>query len=224
MIWKQGLGDELRFWSRYVETDGLQWKESYAERLNPHLPLQTRIREIIHPAPGQAIKILDVGAGPLTILGKTWEGHDLSITAVDPLADSYTALLQGKGITPPIPTELCRAEELTAKFPRNEFDLVYARNCMDHSEDPLQSIQEMLEVCKSGGRVLLDHWPDEGEKEEYRGLHQWNFRCEGGDFVIWNKRSRVNVTQVLSDKCKVECRMEMDAAEAREMVVVVLSK
>ncbi len=37
------------------------------------------------------VSILDVGAGPLTIINKTFPGKTLTITATDPLADEYAA-------------------------------------------------------------------------------------------------------------------------------------
>ncbi len=56
------------------------------------------------------IRILDVGAGPLTVLGKRLTGVQIDITAVDPLAGDYGTLLQRHGIAPPIRTQWCEGE------------------------------------------------------------------------------------------------------------------
>jgi len=55
----------------------------------------------------------------------------------------------------------------------------------------------MLMVTKPGGHVVLRHHVNEAEHERYRGFHQYNFDEQDGDFVIWNKNSRVLVRDML---------------------------
>ena len=61
--------------------------------MNPGTELRERIRALIAAPEGVTVRVLDVGAGPLTALGKVWPGRTLELTAVDPLADEYNAIL-----------------------------------------------------------------------------------------------------------------------------------
>lgn len=221
-LWRDALGDEVRFWTRYLSSGGLSWKEEYRDRLDPLLPLQENVRACINPRQGHPIRILDVGAGPLTVLGKVWEGWEIQLSAVDPLAKQYSEVLARQKLTAPVLTEECRAEDLTAKFGSAVFDLAYARNCLDHSENPVLAVEQMLEVVRPGGVVLLEHWPDEGESEDYHGLHQWNFRCENGALIIWNRASRTDMQVRLAGRAHVECSMK--SCEGKPMVVAKIRK
>lgn len=221
-LWRDALGDEVRFWTRYLSSGGLSWKEEYRDRLDAALPLQEDVRACITPRPGHPVRILDVGAGPLTVLGKVWEGWEIQLSAVDPLARQYAEVLAQQQLKAPVPTEECRAEDLAARFGCGVFDLAYARNCLDHSEDPVQAVEQMVEVVRPGGVVLLEHWPDEGESEDYHGLHQWNFRCENGAFIIWNRTCRTDMGARLAGRARVECRLK--TSEGKPMVVATIRK
>lgn len=60
-------------------------------------------------------------------------------------------------------------------------------------------IVEMLICLKPEGNIFLSHRCNEAEVENYSGFHQWNFDESNGDFIIWNKTLKRNVTQILSD-------------------------
>lgn len=151
LIWETNLNTEIDFWDRYLKTGGLEWKEGFNERLNPKTPLEPHIEKLL---PTGEVFILDVGAGPLTYLGKISEGRKINLTAVDPLATTYDKLLAKYDVNPPIKTVYGKAENLTDIFSENTFDLVHARNCIDHSFNPLRAFKQMVEVAKSGGFVI----------------------------------------------------------------------
>jgi len=141
------------------------------------------------------VRVLDVGAGPLTVVGKKWAGRKIEIVAVDPLAAEYDRLLSKHGIRPVCRTTYARAEGLTGIFPAAGFDFVHARNSIDHSSDPIRTISEMLRVVKPGCWVYLEHKINEGRTENYHGLHQWNFFPRSGEFFIAGRgRFAVNVS------------------------------
>jgi SAM-dependent methyltransferase len=116
--------------------------DSFAPRLDPGLELQSHVAAFLPDVP--CPRILDVGAGPLTILGKRLAEKDLSIVAVDPLADEYDKLLDRYAIVPPVRTIVQPAETLSKRFSPDSSDLVYARNCFEHSYDPIRAMQQML--------------------------------------------------------------------------------
>jgi SAM-dependent methyltransferase len=190
--WDAGKDFEVAFWKEYLTTEGLHWPEDYKFRLDPEQLLQNHVIRHLDAPPGAQVSILDVGAGPLTKLGKRWEGRTVEITAV---ADF--------GITPPVQTQPGKVERLTERFPANHFDLVNMQNALDHSYDPLLGIRQMLEVVKPGGYVLLLHYTNEAENANYEGFHQWNFCADNGHFVIWNRETRLCVNDALDDVAQI---------------------
>ena len=179
-LWQQRLSEETDFWDGWLGRRGLPELEG---RVNLSEPLKPDLAALLR-GDGPFLA-LDVGAGPLTVLGKELTGkRQLTITAVDPLAAEYDKLLEKHGIQPPVRTIACDAEALTSLFPHSTFDLVYARNCLDHAYNPLLAITKMVAVAKPGGYVYFEHFNNERDRNEGRGLHQWNFYEEDGQFKI----------------------------------------
>lgn len=197
-LWQDQINNEVAFWRVFCETRGREWPDDFKTRIDATQELQPYLQEMLDPSrPPEVISILDVGAGPMTYLGKCWRGTRLNIVAVDPLADQYPQILTAAGISVPIPTIAGQAEELSAQFRPGQFDLVYARNCIDHSVDPVRAIGEMLTVARAGGYLYLEHKVREGQIEGYEGLHQWDFYVEGGQFHIASPRyAPVNVSVI----------------------------
>lgn len=48
----------------------------------------------------------------------------------------------------------------------------------------------MITACNPGGTIFLEHGINEGLKENYEGLHRWNFLPVDNDLVIWGKNVR----------------------------------
>lgn len=192
--WEQGIAPEVAFWDDHIHTEGSLWPDDYQARMDPALPLQDHIREAFDVPEGTTLEILDVGAGPLTYLGKVWPGRTLNITAIDPLAEEYAAIFQRYQRTPPLPTQLGYAERLIGQFGENRFDLVHARNCIDHSHDPVLAIEQMVAVTKPGGLVYLHHAVNEAEIQQYHGFHQWNLHGTAASFYVSNPTCIVNMS------------------------------
>ena len=179
----EGLRDEVRFWDEVLRTHDAQYPDVFAFAFEPLAPLQEHLRELAGTNPWPTdrgpLRILDVGAGPYTTLGKTLpSGRPVELTAIDPLADEYAALLAKYGLRPPLRTKAIAGEDIPDHFAPGSFDIVHARNSLDHAEDPMRCIRNMMTVASSAGAVVLQHRGREGEKQGYRGLHQWNFQLE----------------------------------------------
>lgn len=192
--WQGNLSEELDFWYRYHTNEHIRRADQYGNRLDPDEPLQEHIAQLLPRR--DEVDILDVGAGPLTCVGKYLEGVKVNITATDPLADDYDILLVSLGITPLVHTQKCDGERLTEMFPPDSFDVVYARNSLDHSYDPVEAIAQMYAVTRPGGYVMLEHWINEGRKNGYSGLHQWDFCIENGDFCINSRSGKANISKL----------------------------
>lgn len=197
--WTAALPEETAFWEGYIASHGEAWGGDFAERMDPAFPLQPYLAELISLPKGATVRILDVGAGPLTYVGKVSPDWAIDLVAVDPLADAYDQLLLTHAVEPPVRTQRGAAESLTSLFAEDTFDIVTARNALDHSVNPIKAILEMIAVCKPGGVVTLHHAINEAERQGHFGLHQWNFYATEGNFFIAGPGQHVNMTRRLAD-------------------------
>jgi hypothetical protein len=79
------------------------------------------------------------------------------------------------------------------------------RNDLDHSIDPVVSLQQMVHVVRPGGYVVLKHYPDEAEGAAYTGLHSWNLNERKGRFIIWQRPGpEIDVGQALGETAEVK--------------------
>jgi SAM-dependent methyltransferase len=187
--WEQNLSAEVAFWQSIIADRGVTFgcSEEVEERLNPDTPLQDYLRELL-PASGH-VRILDIGAGPFTTVGKKWEGRTVEIVAVDALAQAYDSILAEYGIVPPVRTIECVGEKVADMFPAQSFDLVHIKNALDHCFDPIAVLKSALAVCKPQGFIFLSHHANEGRHQGYCGLHQWNLAALDNHFMLWNPDS-----------------------------------
>jgi SAM-dependent methyltransferase len=217
--WKAGISSEVEFWDSWFRTKGLEWPADYRERFDPNLALQPRPAALLPEQPGTGkIRILDVGAGPLTYLGKKAGAREIEIVAVDPLASEYDRVVAKYQVSPPVKTQKLDAERLSARFQRDTFDLVTARNCLDHSYDPEKAVLQMIYVAKPKCYVLLEHFENEARHANWEGLHQWNFSISDGDFIIGSRLHEVNFTKKYSRLCSVTCERVSDADRGSLMI------
>ncbi|GEM_PF-727315 len=205
--WQSAIPDEVAFWNQYISTrGGGRWEKELEFRLRPDTDLQSYVTQGVEIPSGGTLRLLDVGAGPISFLGKRWAGRTVELTAVDPLAEHYHEILDRCGVKPPVPTELAAGETLTSRFALNHFDVVHARNCIDHSLDAPQAVDQMLGITKPGGWVMLEHGICESNANNQSGLHGWNFFAENNDFIIEAAGGeRVNVTRRYAGVAEVTC-------------------
>jgi SAM-dependent methyltransferase len=202
MLRMEGVIEEYVFWESLLSGTnklcGIEGErfETDAEIIEPH---RSVLEELGQHFPIQDIAILDVGAGPLTVIRKIYKGIRLNITAVDALADYYDNLLKKYGVDPPVRTQQCKGEDITQHFPTESFHWINSRNALDHMERPVECIKGMLTLLKPGGMISLFHHLNEGADANYAGFHQWNFFLEDDDFCIAGKNGKdhVNVTKML---------------------------
>jgi len=225
--WRSGRKSETAFWDRYLKTRGLRWQAEFERRMSPTLELDAELAGLLSAvlAAGESPKIVDVGAGPLTVVGKRVGEMSVQLTAIDPLAAEYDALLKKHGLQPPVRTRPGKAEEVADLLPKESFDLAHARNCLDHGLDPFLAVTQMLSVVKPGGYVYLKHRPNEGINENWHGLHQWNFAVSAdGDFTISSRTTEMNVNQALAGLAEVRCELRQEPDDGEWMVVIIQKK
>ncbi len=214
----RGKRSELAFWAAWLV--GAPGAEEWASDRELRLSADTEIRDPVVRAEIQKIaateiSILDVGAGPMTPLGYRFPGKHLTIVPVDPLGKEYARLLRDAGLEPPVRTIPVAGELLLEHFGRGSFDIAHAVNSLDHSVDPLTILRNMVAVVREGGVVLIRHQRNEGERERYEGLHQWNFEVVRGRLSVWNNAGRIDVANALEDCAAIEAWVEEDEVVAR---------
>jgi SAM-dependent methyltransferase len=220
--WQAATHDEAHFWKLALSNPAAHWNvESYQFRLDPAAPLQAELRALL-PSDAAVVRVLDVGAGPLTTLGKIWEGHRVEIIATDPLASTYDTILKELGLTPPVRTVCAKAESLLETFSPQSFDLAYSSNALDHAEDPIRAILQMLQCVRIGGWVYLWHFENEGETEAYQGMHQWNFESRNGDFTISDGRKRYSLREACGRSG--ELQVQNDHAFGKRVVIAMIRR
>lgn len=204
MSWKDGIDYELGFWDKWLKTNGDRWPEDYQGRLDPNRPVGAEYIQALDEAPGNPVRVLDVGAGPITLFGWAHPRKKVELEATDALAKEYNVLLLKHGVTPPVRTRHAEAEKLTNHYASGMFDFVNARNSIDHCAAPHTAVCQMLAVAKIGATVCLNHAENEGENEQYTGFHQWNFTVENGDFIIRGRGQLFNITQMVGTVAQVD--------------------
>jgi SAM-dependent methyltransferase len=199
--WQKALGWEVAYWEEWLTTPEAQ------RLLDPDVPLDDDlVADVVASMPESNISILDVGAGPITPLGRTFPGKHIEVIATDALAKEYDAVLEKASISPPVRTQLVDAERLVETFSAGSMDIAHCRNALDHCYDPVLALDNMLAVVRPGGYVLLNHFINEGASQGYLGLHQWNLMERDGSFVIWNAERDENISERFAGQATIECR------------------
>ena len=122
----QQLRDEVLFWRHWFSTQGSFWPEDYKERLDPNLPIQDHVGRYVDRLTTNPVYILDVGAGPLTKLGKVHASKEIMITATDLLATEYDQVLRDFGSN-----LLCQQSLVTPKILAPNLAITVSTSCMD---------------------------------------------------------------------------------------------
>jgi SAM-dependent methyltransferase len=224
--WSDGRSVEVAFWDNWLRTHGREWsEEEFAYRIDPDTEINIGpIVNFLKQNLAEDISILDVGAGPVTSLGKNFPGKRIHITATDPLADEYNRLLELSELVAPVRTLQCEGEHLLDLFAPGTFDIAYSHNALDHCYNPLHVIQNMIALVKSDGLVFLQHAKNEAIRQQGFGMHLWNFDIRGGSLVLWNESQLVDVTSYVQDEAQVVCYTEGDPTVAEPWIAAEITK
>jgi len=156
--WERALGTEVAFWDQ-----NLAEAQAGAGYLDPDSSWATDPvhRRALERVDGEHVRVVDVGAGPLTAVPKRGPGRTISIVAFDPLADAYNRRLDELGIVPLVRTQYADGERLLERVDEGSFDVAHATNCLDHAYDPALVIRSMALAVRPGGMMFLRHHRNE---------------------------------------------------------------
>ena len=203
--WKAGLPSEVNFWRRIINGTypNREWVAEMRRRVCGQNPFPDHLHRYLDGT--SVTRILDVGAGPITILGPIGAPSQIEVVGVDPLADTYNTLLDKQGLVPCNRTLRGEGEHLS-ELELGLFDLVYSRNALDHAYDPIRAIREMTKLCKASGAVFFEGNVNESCRERGVGLHQWNFMpVDNGDLVVWQMNKKAtSLRSALGENLQVQ--------------------
>lgn len=202
-------------WEEFIFSNGLEFHQSNIEKnkrrlteyWNQNCTLRSSISSKLRRFDKHEIDMLDVGCGPFPKSGSYFDGYQIKRTLIDPLAKEYHELLAKNDIgTSGIEIREGEVEQLNDLFTSNSFDIIYCKNALDHSHNPIGGIASMLKVLRSSGLIILEHYPNEGKFTNYYGLHQWNFEVFESEFHISNRNGSINlnINQAFFAVAKIE--------------------
>ena len=202
--WNAGVAAHYAYWFAVIHRHAgfEQAHEEFARDMRPDRPLLDYLRVRLPEGRG-AVRVLDVGSGPVASCGWTTEGRELEVTAIDPLALIYGEAMGMAGLEPPQRTIQIDMESMGQLFETAAFDLVHLREALSQSFDPLRVLSEAVKLTRKGGSVIATGRIDDGEFCKYYALHQWNLRLEDGLLVLWRGSVRIAVQEALSGLARV---------------------
>lgn len=225
--WHALTHEEVSWWDMWLKTKGGDWPKDFLRRTNFAQPLEPRIEQALTASNvprGASVKILDIGSGPLTNIGAQSAHYDVDILAIDPLADEYNRLLDLYGIEPPNRSIKGEAEQLDSMFPDHSFDIVWARNSLDHSYNPLLGLHRIFKVLKVGGQLILTFHRNEADQGNYQGLHNWNFDMREDEFIVEHRGNVVNVFEILRPFTEIDVLLKQDPNAVKSQVIIAFKK
>lgn len=203
--WLSGLEHEIEFWKIYMENRGGVYFYGFDKTISCNRKFELE-KDIPLECYNKEYKFIDIGSGPFSRCGRITDKVNLKALSIDPLADIYDILKKENYIDNGIELKNGFVELLYKNIRENTFDMVHMSNSLDHSFDAIFGIYQLLYICKIGGKVILRHTENEGENENYEGLHQWNLSLhnEENSFVIWRGSKRYNVSKLFMDYADIE--------------------
>ncbi len=154
-------------------------RADFENRMNQNRQLQEPLATLIQSLP-KPWRILDVGCGPLSTIGLRVGDERIELFGADPLAQAYIKQLADAGLSSNCQLVQTDCSDLAVRFSKQPFSITCSINALDHAADPVLVIRQMCAVTVPNGYLFLRHAENEGIRERYRGLHQWNFFIRRG--------------------------------------------
>jgi SAM-dependent methyltransferase len=184
--------DEINYWAGVLR----HRPPSFSNRAVREAAFPRELRSLcqeLRRASDRPLQVLEVGSGPVSILAAGVDEGLFNVVAVDPLAHVYRELLSLNDLRYPIQPVPGTGEILQTQFQSKSFDIVYSSNALDHTRSPLRCLEQICEVLRSGGFLLLEGFICEGSKGGWQGLHQHDLFPEDGHLVHVDRAGRRTV-------------------------------
>ncbi|WP_162179660.1 DUF1796 family putative cysteine peptidase [Solidesulfovibrio alcoholivorans] len=190
--WESAKQQEYSFWNEWFKTRGLEWPEKYLERMDPDTIFPQNLVNLL-PSNTKSIDVLDVNAGPLTVLGKKSDGKDICITATDSYADIYDEIIAKYGVTPLVRTLKVDPEEVAEYFKDKQFDLIYTRTALDCCYDPVATLGAFCKILKVHGVIIVYTFLNDLSKNIFTSKPRFafNYDDKGIYFIDGDKKKYI---------------------------------
>ncbi len=183
--WLDGVSNEIIFWWRYI-----------SERLNDKDFIDKIVtggkfqyENLFEHYQKKDLKVLDIGCAITPDIGIISDKFDIDLTPLDPLGLIYNHILDFYKIDYRTPILTGLAEQLNNYFNGQKFDLIHARNSLDHCINVPEAFENMLKLVSNRGIILLQHFENEGLNQNYEDFHLWNITTENKAIKFWNPSS-----------------------------------
>lgn len=218
--WLSGIPYEVAFWDSYYRNpkrrkDLFSWSLYGKECTLDNFDV-TKHLESFGEFPGIMV---DLGCALSYAFGNIVKGKEVPVIYMDPLAPFYNDILNRYKIDRPR-ISFGMGETLSANLHGQEVSLIHVRNALDHSASPITVIWQALEALRPGGVLYLNHFRNEGERENYRGFHQHNIDCKDGKLLIKNNKETIVVNDLLQGYALVEAGL---TSEGRVYAIITRS-
>jgi SAM-dependent methyltransferase len=177
--------------TRYAATCLRQLSTTHCREYYPEWAFE-RLSNPTSSARKRPLKVMDIGCGPVSVLRWGAIRGEISITGVDPLLDMYSLVLARHGLDA-LPNIRCDrevngfAEDLDSLVPDNDFDAIYTQNSLDHTQRPVQVIENMSRKLAPHGLVVIQVATREGTRQNWDQLHQTDIFLKS-DVLMYNHR------------------------------------
>ncbi len=199
--WTNGIPYEIAFWkgvySNKRSLDNLfKWSKFNKEIELANFDVKLFLSQKDFPL------VVDAGCGMSFSIGDKFDGKQLNVCYIDPLAAYYNNIIETKKLD--LPKITFGFIEYLSVFVPKKASLIIVQNALDHSKNPLKGILECIESLEIGGVLYLKHFKNEAETENYRGFHQYNISLEDDYIYIWNKEIKTNINFFLRDFAEIK--------------------
>ena len=184
-VWAENLHEELAFWRSWFEEERFR-EGREARRAALSRGFAPTIESELALQPGEQLRVLDVGSGPLSTLPTSAPRNPVELVCLDALAREYNELLAEFSYDECPRIRWGVGEALVDLFGEDSFHYVNIANALDHCKDPAETFVQMYRVCRPGGKIVVVSVENEGEREGYAGLHQWNLEASDAGIRLWN--------------------------------------
>jgi SAM-dependent methyltransferase len=184
-----GVASELRFWNEYLAArPPCAASPELRARVFPPA-LRDCLRDLRQDG-APALRVLELGSGPVSLLGAGVENGWFELVAVDPLATEYAAMMQRHGLAYPVRPVAGQGEALLDVVAQDSFDIAYSGNAIDHAASPFDCVRNLARAVRPGGRIVLEGFCHEGTNAGWEGLHQHDLAAEDGHLVHYDRGGR----------------------------------
>jgi len=142
-----------------------------------------------HQLKSKKLKVLEIGTGPVSNLAYFVDKGIFKVIGIDPLAEIYKNIMRKLNYTYPIIPLNIKCENLLNYFKKPCFDLVYALNSIDHTENSVKCIKNAYKLLKKGGILFLCSNIKEGSRNYWTGLHKYDLYFYNNRLSISNQKN-----------------------------------